>query len=388
MGGFECTDQLNVHGDRVDLLALTGHLEQASADYALITQMGIKTVREGIRWSQVEQQPYVYDFSAVARMIDAARLHGVQQIWDICHFGYPDDLSPLHPHFTVRFTAVCRAFAIFFKSYCPDEQLIVTPVNEVGFISWLGGEEGATAPYTRGLGWDVKYALIKAYIQGIRMIKMIDAAALIMTTEPVVNIVPPLSASPEQLITAAHDHELQYQAVDMLTGRICPELGGSPELIDYIGLNFYYNNQWISGEFAFLPWANLEPDTRWRGLSSLMLEVFLRYNKPLVLAETSHPGEHRPNWIEMIGRECAEAMAAGVPLAGICLYPIIDRPDWDDLSNWHHSGLWDADAEHPRDRRLDRAYADAILLVQHRLRTCNSIGSMPLATSHSDHALL
>jgi UDP-galactopyranose mutase len=26
---------------------------------------------------------------------------------------------------------------------------------------------------------------------------------------------------------------------------------------------------------------------------------------------------------------------------GVCLYPIIDRPDWEDLNHWHNSGLWD-----------------------------------------------
>jgi UDP-galactopyranose mutase len=26
---------------------------------------------------------------------------------------------------------------------------------------------------------------------------------------------------------------------------------------------------------------------------------------------------------------------------GICLYPIIDRPDWEDYNHWHNSGLWD-----------------------------------------------
>ena len=31
----------------------------------------------------------------------------------------------------------------------------------------------------------------------------------------------------------------------------------------------------------------------------------------------------------------------GVPVEGICLYPILDRFDWEDQSHWHNSGLWD-----------------------------------------------
>jgi hypothetical protein len=29
----------------------------------------------------------------------------------------------------------------------------------------------------------------------------------------------------------------------------------------------------------------------------------------------------------------------------VCLYPIIDRPDWDDASHWHNSGLFDIVSE-------------------------------------------
>ena len=30
-----------------------------------------------------------------------------------------------------------------------------------------------------------------------------------------------------------------------------------------------------------------------------------------------------------------------MPVQGLCLYPIIDRPSWHDPNHWHNSGLWD-----------------------------------------------
>lgn len=47
---------------------------------------------------------------------------------------------------------------------------------------------------------------------------------------------------------------------------------------------------------------------------------------------------------------------------GICLYPILDRPDWDDSTHWHNSGLWDLlpDASGTLQRVLDRPYAEAL----------------------------
>lgn len=364
MAGYECSDQLNCFGNRVDLLAETLHLENIEDDYQTLQSFHIKTVREGIQWSKVEKTPYNYDFSTVKMMIDAGKEAGIQQIWDICHFGYPDDLTPLHPQFLNRFVSLCRAFILFYREHIPEGKVIITPINEVGFISWLGGEVAGTSPYTVRMGWEVKYALVRAYIKGIEALKEIDSQVLIMVTEPLVNIVPPLYPTTEDISAAAAQHEIQYQVVDMLTGSMCPELGGKEDLIDIIGLNYYYNNQWIVGTDQFLPWANDEPDLRWRSLSSSLEEVQARYSQPLVIAETSHPEEDRPLWVIHIAKACKDALAMGVNLLGICLYPIIDRPDWDDLSKWHRSGLWDSDPLDPANRTLFVPYATALLRAQ------------------------
>lgn len=87
MGGFECADQQNAFGNRVDLAKTSGHIARAGEDYANLISLGIHTVREGIRWSVVERTPFHYDFTDVEVLINAARCAGIQIIWDICHFG-------------------------------------------------------------------------------------------------------------------------------------------------------------------------------------------------------------------------------------------------------------------------------------------------------------
>jgi UDP-galactopyranose mutase len=32
-------------------------------------------------------------------------------------------------------------------------------------------------------------------------------------------------------------------------------------------------------------------------------------------------------------------LEAGLPLLGLCIYPAIDTPDWNDFTRWHQ-GLW------------------------------------------------
>ncbi len=369
MGGFECTDKLNAFGNRVDFLKLTGHLQLLEEDYRYLRIFNIKTVREGIRWSQVEQRPYEYDWSTVALMMQSAKVQGVQQVWDICHFGFPDDLTPLHPMFARRFAALCRAFVQFYRSLDTESTLIVTPINEVSFLSWLGGDARGTSPYCTGQGWEVKYYLMKAYIEGIAAMRAEDPGIRILTTEPLTSIVPQLYADETAKVRAAELHEHQFQVPDILTGRMCPELNGRPEYLDIMGFNYYYNNQWVADTYTFLPWLNEEPDERWLPVSTLLRNVYERYNRPFVLTETSHPGIDRPKWIKFITEQCAVLLQQGIPLWGVCWYPIIDRPDWDHLHPWHQAGIWDAmidDNGFPQ-RILHQPAAEALRRAQQTL---------------------
>ena len=124
---------------------------------------------------------------------------------------------------------------------------------------------------------------MRAYIQGIYAMKAIDPTIRILTTEPIVNIVPPLFATEEVIEQAAAADEEQFQSLDILAGYICPELGGSPELLDLLGFNYYYNNQWVLGFKEFLPWVNDDEDPRWHPLSKLLINAYKRYGKPMIL---------------------------------------------------------------------------------------------------------
>ena len=371
MAGYECADHLNKFGYRVDLLTATGHLSQLEDDYHLLKQFNIRTVREGIRWSVVEKVPYQYDWSTVGMMMDVAKKCGIQQLWDICHFGFPDDITPLHPHFTPRFEALCRSFVHFYRSRGNTGLLYVTPINEVSFLSWLGGEVYGTSPFCVKQGWEVKYHLMRAYIRGVAAMKEMDAGVRIVTTEPLVHIVSPYEATPEQAALAARIREEQFQAVDMLCGRLCPELGGRMEYADILGFNFYFTNQWMLDIPGALPWAIIDRHPEWMPLRDLLTEAWLRYEKPVAITETSHPGEDRALWIEHIAEECAATIGRGIPLCGICLYPIIDRPDWDYLSVWHRSGLWDESVEvlEQPARILNEPYAASIINAQQLIAT-------------------
>jgi beta-glucosidase/6-phospho-beta-glucosidase/beta-galactosidase len=350
MGGFECSDHINRSGVRINLLDETEHSQRAYQDYKLLASKGIFTVREGICWSKVERAPRLYDFSEVVNRIKAADKYGIQQIWDLCHFGYPDDLIPTHPLFKDRFVALCIAFARMFKKYS-GQQLYIVPINEISFLSWHSGDVRGTVPFAINSGFDIKYHLCKAAIAGIIALKDISPECRIITVEPLVKVHPDQAGCDPKKIEAANED--QFQAMDMIAGKICPELGGRPEFLEILGFNYYHNNQWILGGEP-LPWPE---DAKCRvTLSELLKLGYKRYHKPLLLSETGHYGSHRSQWLREITLQCIKALKEGVDLNGICIYPLIDRPDWDDLSSYCKCGIWDLDEN--KNRVEDIAYLD------------------------------
>ncbi|MCA1650514.1 MAG: amine oxidase, partial [Acidobacteria bacterium] len=168
---------------------------------------------------------------------------------------------------------------------------------------------------------------------------------------------------------AAAYRNSQFEACDMLSGALCPELGGDSRYLDIVGVNFYHDNQWEHPGGRKIDWHVHPRDVRWRPFHRLLQEVYERYRRPTFVAETSHVGSGRAAWIRELTDEIALAMDAGVPLHGVCLYPIVDRFEWENRQHWHNSGLWDfaRDAKGNLVRVLNEPYAAEVRRSQARL---------------------
>jgi hypothetical protein len=181
---------------------------------------------------------------------------------------------------------------------------------------------------------------VKATLAGIDEIRKVDPRARMVHVDPLLNIIAP-AGKPQEEQNAANAHASQYEAWDMLAGLKNPELGGNAQYLDIIGLNFYAGNQWEHfGEG--LAWHVKPRDPRWKPLHLMIEDVYARYKQPIILGETSHVGSGRAGWMREITDE-VKLIDKDVPFQGICLYPIIDRQDWDNDQHWHNGGLYDYD---------------------------------------------
>jgi beta-glucosidase/6-phospho-beta-glucosidase/beta-galactosidase len=383
LSGFECSTFNWKDRGRRDLSTELQHYEHADGDYRMLAELGIGVAREGIPWPLVDKGNGEYDFSLIDPYLDAQRRHCVLPIWDLCHYGYPDDLDPWSPAFVTRFAAYARAAAAYVAERAHHGPLCFTPINEPTFWGYMGGEWGWCAPFGKTAEdrrrWTTQLAT--ADIAAVKAIRADHPDARMVHIDPLIWVVPPRDRP--DLADEAHreSYEDAYIAWDIISGLKQPELGGSPEVIDILGFNNYsFGQMEYSG--GGKPNQPLEPDDdRIRTLCSLIEEAWAKYRRPCIIAETSGLHGGRADWLNDLMNEALSAVERGVELHGTCLFPAVDMTDWN-TGEWLHMGI--ADVEQLPTGALMRTpyqpYVQMLRSWQERLKRSTSLDEDPFDT--------
>jgi polysaccharide biosynthesis protein PelF len=342
------------------MVAATRHGELALDDYHRLREVGIVTARDGFRWHLVDERGRL-DLTSVVAAVRAAREADVQVIWDLCHYGWPDDVDVFGVAFVTRLAAFARAVACVVADET-DAVPAYAPINEISYLAWAGGDAGYLNPFETGRGAELKRQLVRGYLAAVDELRAIDPRTRVVAVEPRTHLADP--AVPD----ADRDHrEWECEAWDMIAGRRAPELGGAEDYLDLVGINYYPGNQFLVDGTRISRFHPL-----YRPPREIFAEVIERYVRPTFLAETCASGEHRPEWLGYIADEARHARADGMSLDAICLYPIVDHPGWDDDRPWE-VGLW----SYPDDRgnrAIHGAYREQ-LRVEHERSPRRTIGS-------------
>ncbi|MBV8570401.1 MAG: beta-glucosidase [Acidobacteriaceae bacterium] len=298
-------------------------------------------------------------------VLDAAAANGVEVLLDLLHFGWPDFLDVFAENFVRSFEAFTYAIARYLRSRS-DKIRMVAPVNEISFLSWAGGDKGCVNPYCNGRGHELKHQLIRAAARSSEVLLNELPGVRLISPEPVIHIV----GNPEipgDDVEAEKYRLAQYQAWDMLSGRLHPELGGKPEYLDILGANFYERNEWVHNTLKPLE----RSDSRYRPLHCILEEVWQRYRRPMFVSETGTEDGARAEWFNLICDEVLTAIDRGLPVHGICLYPILNHPGWEDDRHCYN-GLFDY-ADEAGNRNVHWPLAHAIRKQQARLARFNQV---------------
>ena len=372
-GGFECAYPIDEHHVRMDLLADTKHDLYCRSDYELMRSLGIETVREGLSWSQIDKGHAVYDFSRFEKMMKIGKVTHTEQIWDLNHFDYPEYIDFFSDEFPQAFASYAQQAIKTLRTYS-EKTLYIVPQNEISFFSFIGGDHGVWAPHQKNRGVEMKKQLVKATLLAMKAIWDVDTDVRFIHVDPIFYRTPKDLSSPEQRAVADAFIEAKFQAWDMISGAVFPELGGDPEYLDILGANYYYYNQeWIVDAHnpADIRYETIPLNSQKRiSIRAFLQEIHDRYRRPIVITETGGWGDLRKKWWGRILPECLVALDKGSPLYGICSYPIIDRPDWTD-GHLTNSGFYDFIANDPVRQRYP--HQETISVVQPYIVKMNSL---------------
>ena len=392
MGGYAGADHLDARGQGLDMVRASGHLDRLEQDHAAAAALGIRTVRESIGWRLAEPAPGRFDFDRALAVARSARQQGLQVLWTLMHHGTPADVSLFDDALVDRFADFAAAAAAVLKPM-HERPPVYTLVTGIGFLSWAVCATNQFHPYrgdplrrgesTEPSGYAVKCRLVRAVLAAMAAVRAVDPRARFLHVEPVIHVAAPPGRA-DLVPMAEQIRSYQWQVWDLLAGRLEPQLGGHAEALDLIGLAHYHGGQWEVVTEQRLAWPGDDP--RRCPLASLLAEVWRRYRRPLIVAETGHVGSCRAPWLDEVAAEVLRARGEGVPLQGICLHPLVDHPvghpvdllheipvdhrvdhpDGADAGRWPRSGLWDVDPAR-LSRRLCAEYAATLAHWQQRL---------------------
>ena len=319
--GFECSSHRRRDGVRLDLIRATSHDRHVASDYRQCAELGLRTLRDGLRWHLIEPSPGRYDWSSWLPALEAAELMGLQIIWDLFHYGSPDHVDQAGADFPRRFTDFAMAALELHQSVSRRAPMVV-PLNEINFLAWAVNEGYFPSAGPSEEGW-FKRQLVRAGIMASRAIKQRWPETTIAWAEPLIHIAPH-DRRRGTLRDAAQNLQGMYEAYDLIMGLAEPELGGDRSLVDVVGLNFYPHNQWYFNG-PTIPMGHHE----YRPLADMLVEMTERYGKPVFIAETGAEGSGRPAWLHYVCDEVRDAQGRGADVQGICIYPVTAYPGWD-----------------------------------------------------------
>jgi hypothetical protein len=290
---------------RWDEVAMIRHDEFLEHDYKLMNDIGCTGIRDAARWYITHPAPGVYNWEWLDRMVNAAEKHGLKLYLDLWHYGYPDWMDimttdAIH-HFVDFATKLARRYSnIEYWCICNEPTLL---------IDW-GGRLAHWKPFHTNPG-PLRQQVSKMIIEASKAVKSLLPNAVLALPDPWFD-------------TGEWTEDQHAMTFDTVLGRRFPELGGSEDLIDVIGLNHYR-------------------DTTIPPFHKLLLNARKRYpTKAIWLAETSGPPEgwQQTEWFWWMLAETRLANFEGANIDVFTWAPIISMYDWFEPERQLANGAW------------------------------------------------
>ena len=333
----------------LDEYELTQHYRFWSEDLGLAAGTGASAIRYGFPWYRLNPAPGRFVWDWADRVVDRLDELDLEAIVDLVHYGTPPwlDNAFLHTDFPARLAEYAAALADRYQGRLTTW----TPMNEPQITVMHCGEQGIWPP--RLTGHDGYVKLVRAIVRGVvatqeALLEVTGGAARIVHVEAGFRYAGATEAFAEEVeLLRARRFLIQ----DLLCGTVDdghPLAGylrrhgfddgdlawsaANPAHPDVLGINYYPHlttTEYRAGEV--LP-ATLRPrrDDWTDGLEELLRAFAGRYERPLMVTETSVPGSvsQRLAWLDASLELVAGLRDQGLEIVGYTWWPLFDLVDW------------------------------------------------------------
>ena len=179
-------------------------------------------------------------------MLQAA-LEKTQVIWDLCHWGVPDDVNPFAADFVNWFELYASAAAKVIQDHT-DEAPFFCPITKISFWSLMGGQRGHFYPYGKRRGGELKRQLVEPSIAATHAIRRVAPNARFVQCEPIIQSRPIPKPGNRGSSQSLHARPVRGLGICFPGG--LPPAQGNESCLDIIGCNYYWNNQWVHRSHA------------------------------------------------------------------------------------------------------------------------------------------
>ncbi|SCK30945.1 family 1 glycosylhydrolase [Streptomyces sp. WMMB 322] len=352
---------------KLDEYELTQHYAQWREDLDRAADAGAELIRWGIPWYLVEPAPGDFRWEWLDEVVAHMDRLGLRCVVDLMHYGTPLwlDNQFLNSEYPERVAAYAAAVAERYRGSLTDW----TPLNEPVINAVYCGEKGLWPPCLRGDDGFVKLIvqLARGMVLTQRRIAEVQPEAVFVHVDAGFRWV----GETTQTAPLEHLLERRFVGLDLVLGRIddghpmhgyLTRHGTTDQDLrwfrdnavtpDVIGVNYY--PAFTTSRFEPATGTEHPVEAGTEGLTDLLHTYAARYDRPLLVTETSRggPASERLAWLEESVALVHRLRASGMDLIGYTWFPFFALVDWlyresdDPADHWLvQMGLYDLERD-------------------------------------------
>lgn len=328
------------------------HYTRYKDDFDLLAKLNLNSFRFGIEWARLEPEEGVWDEAEIEHYreyITELKKRNIEPILNIWHWTVPVWFAEKGGF---KNSANLKYFDRFVQrvgaEYAHDLNYIIT-LNEPNNFASIGYQLGRWPPQEKSFVsmLRVYWNLVKAHRRSYKILKQIEPELKIGVAAQLANI---QAKRPHNLLDELSTKIMRYAWNWWYLRRIRHQQ-------DFIGFNYYFTDYYtgmLKRENPKTPVNDLGWYMEPEGLYPLLLRIWSRYKKPIIITENGVADandEYRRWWIEESIVAMERAMSEGVDIRGYFHWSLLDNFEWDQ-GWWPKFGLVEVDRQHGMKRTI------------------------------------